>query len=45
MYLHDASLVSYRIKRFLEGLGIKTTKKPDRPPGDQRQGSAFITAL
>lgn len=29
MYLHDASLVSYRIKRFLEGLGIKTTKKPE----------------
>ena len=29
MYLRDASLVSYRIKRFLEGLGIKTTKKPE----------------
>lgn len=26
MYLHDASQVSYRIKRFLKGLGIKTTK-------------------
>lgn len=27
MYLRDASLISYRIKRFLEGLGIKTTKE------------------
>ena len=27
MYLKDASLISYRIKRFLEGLNIKTVKE------------------
>lgn len=27
MYLRDASLISYRIKRFLKSLGIKTTKQ------------------
>ena len=27
MYLKDASLISYRIKRFLEGLNIRTVKE------------------
>ena len=29
MYLTNSTGVSYRIKQFLEGLGIETTRKPD----------------
>jgi integrase len=29
MYLSNPSGVSYRVKQFLEGLGIQTTRKPD----------------
>ena len=29
MYLTNSSGVSYRIKQFLEGLGIQTTRKPE----------------
>ena len=30
MYLKNSDGVSYRVKKFLEGLGIQTTRKPER---------------
>lgn len=54
MYLKDASLISYRIKRFLEGLNIKTVKEfenmrrftdPRMRPGSRETKDGFLPVL
>lgn len=42
MYHNNPSGISYRIKSFLERLGIQTTRSPKPFQGFQRQGCAFV---